>query len=153
MQSDQMSIGEFARHSRLSPKALPLYDELGLLEPTRVDDDSGYRYYSCEVNDDSDGACRCGARRPPIRSPRFGLDCRTPFPSSSGMRMSISTTSGASWRVIATASGPFVASPTTSMSGSEPRIMRKPPWRGRARRVLMPQSTDARVRCAPPAAP
>ena len=41
-----MSIGEFARHSRLSPKALRLYDELGLLEPARVDDDSGYRYYS-----------------------------------------------------------------------------------------------------------
>jgi DNA-binding transcriptional MerR regulator len=45
VQSDQMSIGEFARHSRLSPKALRLYDELGLLVPTRVDDDSGYRYY------------------------------------------------------------------------------------------------------------
>ena len=41
-----MSIGEFARRSRLSPKALRLYDELGLLEPARVDDDSGYRYYS-----------------------------------------------------------------------------------------------------------
>jgi DNA-binding transcriptional MerR regulator len=41
-----MSIGEFARASRLSPKALRLYDELGLLEPARVDDDSGYRYYS-----------------------------------------------------------------------------------------------------------
>jgi DNA-binding transcriptional MerR regulator len=46
VQSDQMSIGEFARHSRLSPKALRLYDELGLLEPARVDDDSGYRYYT-----------------------------------------------------------------------------------------------------------
>ena len=46
MQADQMSIGEFARRSRLSPKALRLYDELGLLEPARVDDDSGYRYYT-----------------------------------------------------------------------------------------------------------
>ena len=46
MQSDQMSIGEFARYSRLSPKALRLYDERGLLEPARVDEDSGYRYYS-----------------------------------------------------------------------------------------------------------
>ena len=46
MQSDQMSIGEFARYSRLSPKALRLYDELGLLEPARVDEDSGYRHYS-----------------------------------------------------------------------------------------------------------
>ena len=46
-----MSIGEFARHSRLSPKALRLYDELGLLEPARVDDDSGYRYYSASQLD------------------------------------------------------------------------------------------------------
>jgi DNA-binding transcriptional MerR regulator len=42
---DQMSIGEFARHSRLSAKALRLYDELDLLPPARVDEDSGYRYY------------------------------------------------------------------------------------------------------------
>ena len=46
MQVYLMSIGEFARLSRLSPKALRLYDELGLLEPARVDDDSGYRYYT-----------------------------------------------------------------------------------------------------------
>ena len=46
-----MSIGEFARRSRLSPKALRLYDELGLLEPARVDDDSGYRYYSASQLD------------------------------------------------------------------------------------------------------
>jgi DNA-binding transcriptional MerR regulator len=42
---DQMSIGEFARGSRLSTKALRLYDELGLLLPARVDEDSGYRFY------------------------------------------------------------------------------------------------------------
>jgi DNA-binding transcriptional MerR regulator len=42
---DQMSIGEFARGSRLSAKALRLYDELGLLLPARVDEDSGYRFY------------------------------------------------------------------------------------------------------------
>jgi DNA-binding transcriptional MerR regulator len=41
-----VSIGEFARLSRLSPKALRLYDELGLLPPGRVDPDSGYRWYS-----------------------------------------------------------------------------------------------------------
>jgi DNA-binding transcriptional MerR regulator len=40
-----MSIGEFARRSRLSPKALRLYDGLGLLSPARVDEFSGYRYY------------------------------------------------------------------------------------------------------------
>jgi DNA-binding transcriptional MerR regulator len=42
---DQMSIGEFARRSRLSAKALRLYDELGLLRPARVEEDSGYRFY------------------------------------------------------------------------------------------------------------
>jgi DNA-binding transcriptional MerR regulator len=40
-----MSIGEFARRSRLSPKALRFYDGLGLLSPARVDELSGYRYY------------------------------------------------------------------------------------------------------------
>jgi PPM family protein phosphatase len=41
-----LTIGEFARLSRLSPKALRLYDELGLLRPFRVDKWSGYRYYA-----------------------------------------------------------------------------------------------------------
>jgi PPM family protein phosphatase len=41
-----LTIGEFARASRLSPKALRLYDELGLLPPARVDEWSGYRYYA-----------------------------------------------------------------------------------------------------------
>jgi len=43
---EEMSIGEFARRSRLSPKALRLYDEIGLLAPSRVDELSGYRYYA-----------------------------------------------------------------------------------------------------------
>jgi len=43
-----MTIGAFARASRLSPKALRLYDELGLLAPARVDPDSGYRRYAPE---------------------------------------------------------------------------------------------------------
>ena len=42
---EEMSIGEFARRSRLSPKALRLYNGLGLLSPARVDELSGYRYY------------------------------------------------------------------------------------------------------------
>jgi DNA-binding transcriptional MerR regulator len=46
-----MSIGEFARGSRLSPKALRLYDELGVLPPARIDDDSGYRYYAASQLD------------------------------------------------------------------------------------------------------
>jgi DNA-binding transcriptional MerR regulator len=43
---DLASIGEFARRSRLSPKALRLYDRLGLLPPARVDPESGYRWYA-----------------------------------------------------------------------------------------------------------
>ena len=43
---DLVSIGEFARLSRLSPKALRLYDQLGLLPPERVDPGSGYRWYA-----------------------------------------------------------------------------------------------------------
>lgn len=42
---EEISIGEFSRRSRLSVKALRLYAELGVLEPARVDDASGYRYY------------------------------------------------------------------------------------------------------------
>ncbi|MDY6938735.1 MAG: MerR family transcriptional regulator [Cyanobacteriota bacterium] len=41
-----LRISDFAQLSRISPKALRLYDRLGLLEPARVDRDSGYRYYS-----------------------------------------------------------------------------------------------------------
>jgi PPM family protein phosphatase len=40
-----LSIGAFAHATRLSPKALRLYDELGLLPPAFVDPSSGYRFY------------------------------------------------------------------------------------------------------------
>ncbi|SCE68719.1 Serine/threonine protein phosphatase PrpC [Micromonospora viridifaciens] len=40
-----LTIGTFARAARLTPKALRLYDELGLLPPAAVDPHSGYRYY------------------------------------------------------------------------------------------------------------
>ncbi|MFC5216846.1 MerR family transcriptional regulator [Streptomyces coerulescens] len=41
-----LTIGAFAKACRLSPKALRLYDELDLLKPSRVDPDTGYRYYA-----------------------------------------------------------------------------------------------------------
>ncbi|MEZ0091008.1 MerR family transcriptional regulator [Streptacidiphilus sp. EB129] len=41
-----LTIGAFAKASRLSPKALRLYDELGLLPPARVDPATGYRFYA-----------------------------------------------------------------------------------------------------------
>ena len=40
-----MTIGEFATRSRLSAKALRLYDQLGLLHPDHVDPVNGYRIY------------------------------------------------------------------------------------------------------------
>lgn len=40
-----LSIGVFARRSRLSMKALRLYDRRGLLTPAHVDPDTGYRRY------------------------------------------------------------------------------------------------------------
>ncbi len=43
-----LSIGEFARASGLTAKALRLYDELDLLRPAAVDASNGYRYYDPE---------------------------------------------------------------------------------------------------------
>ncbi len=39
-------IGEFSRLGRVSVKVLRHYDELGLIEPARVDPDTDYRYYT-----------------------------------------------------------------------------------------------------------
>ena len=49
----EISIGEFARRSRLSLKALRLYDKRGVLVPSRVDQASGYRYYDTAQLDDA----------------------------------------------------------------------------------------------------
>jgi len=40
-----LTIGVFARAAGLTPKALRLYDELGVLPPAGVDPESGYRLY------------------------------------------------------------------------------------------------------------
>ncbi|MGW1158812.1 MerR family transcriptional regulator [Streptomyces sp. NPDC002519] len=48
MTDDLLTIGVFAARSRLSPKALRLYDRLGLLAPAYVDETSGYRYYRAD---------------------------------------------------------------------------------------------------------
>ncbi len=46
--SRQLSIGEFAAATQLSPKALRIYDEQRLLLPARIDSATGYRYYSSD---------------------------------------------------------------------------------------------------------
>ncbi|GGJ23094.1 MerR family transcriptional regulator [Deinococcus roseus] len=43
--ADLLTISAFARNTRLSQKALRLYDAMGLLIPVFVDPQSGYRYY------------------------------------------------------------------------------------------------------------
>jgi DNA-binding transcriptional MerR regulator len=39
-------IGDFSKFSRVSIRALRLYDQMGLLKPIHVDQSTGYRYYS-----------------------------------------------------------------------------------------------------------
>ena len=46
MEQTFVTIGEFARLTRLSPKALRLYADLGLLVPAHVDPTTGYRRYA-----------------------------------------------------------------------------------------------------------
>ncbi len=46
-----LSIGAFARRTRLSVKALRVYAELGLLEPAWIDPETGYRFYAPEQGD------------------------------------------------------------------------------------------------------
>ena len=48
MQQQLLPIGRFSRLTGLTVKALRHYDELGLLRPAAVDDDTGYRYYGTE---------------------------------------------------------------------------------------------------------
>lgn len=45
---NMFKIGEFARLTQVSAKALRLYDELGLLKPLRTDKFTDYRYYSAD---------------------------------------------------------------------------------------------------------
>ncbi len=42
---DLLTISTFGRAAQLSRKALRLYAQLGLLEPSYIDPESGYRYY------------------------------------------------------------------------------------------------------------
>ena len=46
--TELLSSGEFARRSRLSVKALRIYDEIGLLRPVDVEPSNGYRRYGVD---------------------------------------------------------------------------------------------------------
>jgi DNA-binding transcriptional MerR regulator len=43
-----MPIGRFSRLTGVGVKALRHYDEVGLLVPAAVDDETGYRFYSVD---------------------------------------------------------------------------------------------------------
>jgi len=43
-----LKIGDFSKFGRVSVKTLRYYDEIGLLKPVRVDQFTGYRYYSVD---------------------------------------------------------------------------------------------------------
>ncbi len=43
-----LKIGEFSRLSQISIRALHIYDDLGLLQPSDVDKFTGYRYYTLQ---------------------------------------------------------------------------------------------------------
>jgi DNA-binding transcriptional MerR regulator/effector-binding domain-containing protein len=61
-----LPIGRFSRLSGLSVKALRHYDAIGLLNPARVDEDSGYRLYALEQLRDAGAIARLRALDVPL---------------------------------------------------------------------------------------
>ena len=64
-----LSIGDFARLGRVSPRMLRHYDELGLWRPDRVDPTTGYRSATNSRCADCDHGAAAGNRAPPSRRP------------------------------------------------------------------------------------
>ena len=62
-----LTIGEFARETGLTAKALRLYDELGLLAPADVDDRTGYRRYTPDQVDRARLVARLRSAGVPLR--------------------------------------------------------------------------------------
>lgn len=71
---DGLSIGEFARASGLTPKALRLYGELGLLPPAHVDPRTGYRTYVREQLEAAQLVARLRALGMPLARIRVVID-------------------------------------------------------------------------------
>ncbi|MBC2933167.1 MerR family transcriptional regulator [Nocardioides sp. zg-1228] len=63
-----LSIGEFARETGLSAKALRLYDELELVTPAEVDDRTGYRRYTADQVDHARLVARLRVAGVPLRT-------------------------------------------------------------------------------------
>jgi len=80
----EISIGEFARRSRLSLKALRLYDKRGVLVPSRVDRASGYRYYDTAQLDQARLVVMMRELQLPLKAVRELLACD---PAEAGKRI------------------------------------------------------------------
>jgi len=72
---EEISIGEFARRSRLSLKALRLYDKRGVLVPSRVDRATGYRYYDTAQLDQARLVVMMRELQLPLKAVRELLAC------------------------------------------------------------------------------
>ena len=48
MDEQLLKIGELAGLCNVSPKALRVYEKRGLIKPVKIDEGSGYRYYSAD---------------------------------------------------------------------------------------------------------
>ena len=42
---EYLTIGEIGKLSKTNPKSIRYYEKIGILEPTRIDPDTGYRYF------------------------------------------------------------------------------------------------------------
>ena len=73
-----LTIGEFARATGLTAKALRLYDDLGLLAPADVDEHTGYRRYTPDQVDPARLVARLRSAGVPLRriATIVGLDDR-----------------------------------------------------------------------------
>ena len=48
MDEELLKIGELAAFVGVSPKALRVYEKMEIIKPVKVDDETGYRYYSAD---------------------------------------------------------------------------------------------------------
>src|SRR3954469_7106362 len=69
-----LPIGRFARLTELTVKALRHYAEIGLLEPARVDEATGYRFYALEQAGRADAIRRLRGLELPLEDVRRVLD-------------------------------------------------------------------------------
>src|SRR4051812_24258777 len=69
-----LPIGRFARLTELTVKALRHYAEIGLLEPARVDEATGYRFYALEQAGRADAIRRLRELELPLEDVRRVLD-------------------------------------------------------------------------------